>query len=376
VEGEPRTEGKRSFLGWLEARVNVTEIVSFLSVFGLLPTELDSRKPLRPALREALSQPLPAYARWPRVLGILAFILFNLLAVTGMMLAFYYQPTDQAAYASVTAIARDVSLGSLVHQVHHWAATLFLIILALRVIRLFISGLYTRGRELIWMAAVMAFVLGTFLDLTGRLLPWDATGYWTTVRAREVIAPLPFVGPAVAFLVGGTGIDSLVLTRFYVLHIAVFPLAMIALFYLHFASVRRVGMSRGADAPSRRPLPAAMYDVLLLVIFLVGVLITFAIVWPRPFVVMADPLSTPPDAHPPWYLLAPHAVLEFAPAIIPRVLRGVLLVGLLAGVLTLPFLDRSVSPEKRNRAFFNLGVAIMVAWVVLAIAGWRLEVTR
>lgn len=376
MEAEGRTEGKRSFLGWLEARVNVTEIVSFLSVFGLLPTELDSRKPVRQALREALSQPLPAYARWPRVLGILAFILFNLLAVTGMMLAFYYQPTDQAAYASVTAIARDVSLGSLVHQVHHWAATLFLIILAARVIRLFVSGLYTRGREVIWMAAVMAFVLGTFLDLTGRLLPWDADGYWTTVRAREAIDQLPLIGPAVAFLVGGPGIDSLVLTRFYFLHIAIFPMALLTLFYLHFASVRRVGMSRTGDAPSRRPLPAAMYDVLLLVIFLVGVLMTFAVLWPRPFLAMADPLSTPPDARPPWYLLAPHAVLEFAPAIVPRFLRGLALVGLLAGVLTLPFLDRSETPEKRNRTFLYLGVGIMVAWIALTIAGWRLEVTR
>ena len=62
MEGRP-TEGKRSFLAWLEERVNLTEIVSFLSVFGLLPTELDTRKPLREAVSEALRQPLPSYAR-------------------------------------------------------------------------------------------------------------------------------------------------------------------------------------------------------------------------------------------------------------------------------------------------------------------------
>ena len=46
---DPNTGHKGSFLDWLEARVNLTEIVSFLSVFGLLPMELDSRKPFREA---------------------------------------------------------------------------------------------------------------------------------------------------------------------------------------------------------------------------------------------------------------------------------------------------------------------------------------
>src|SRR5512143_386325 len=139
MEARP-PEGRPSFLAWLEARVNLTEIVSFLSVFGLLPTELDTRKPLKAALSEALRQPLPSYARWPRVLGILSFILFLFLGLTGMMLAFYYQPTADTAYGSSTLIARDVAFGSLMHQVHRWAATLFLIILGLRVVRFFFSG--------------------------------------------------------------------------------------------------------------------------------------------------------------------------------------------------------------------------------------------
>jgi quinol-cytochrome oxidoreductase complex cytochrome b subunit len=368
--------GKRSFLGWLEARVNLTEIVSFLSVFGLLPTELDTRKPLREAIREALRQPLPSYARWPRVLGIVSFILFLFLAVSGTLLAFYYQPTADVAYGSATVISRDIRFGFLVHQVHGWAATLFLLVLAARVVRFFLAGLYSNGREVIWMAAVLAFFVGTFLDLTGRLLPWNATGYWTTVRALEVIDALPLIGPAVAFLVGGRDVDSLVLTRFYVLHIAVFPVAMLGLFYLHFSSVRRVGMSRVVAAPATRSFRVAMYDMLLIVIFLVGVLMTLAVIWPRPFEVAADLLHTPPDARAPWYLLAPHAVLESLPSIVPRFVSGLLLDAALAGVLFLPFLDRSPGEERRRRGFFILGLIVMAAWALLTWRGWLMEVSR
>ncbi len=373
---EAQPGGKRSFLGWIEARVNLTEIVSFLSVFGLLPTELDSRKPLRDALAEALRQPLPSYARWPRVLGILAFILFLFLALTGTMLAFYYQPTANEAYGSVTSIARDVAFGNLVNQVHRWAAILFLVILATRVIRFFFGGLYGRGREVIWMAAVMSFVVATFADLSGRLLPWDARGYWTTVRAREVTDALPGIGPLFTFLVGGTGLDSLVLTRFYVLHIVVFPVTLLLLFYLHFSSVRRVGMSRVDAAPASRSFRVALYDVTLLIIFLVGALITLAVLLPHSFDLAADPMTTPPNARPPWYLLAPHALQQALPPLVPVFLRGLFLEGLFAVVLFLPFLDRSPVAGKRRRLFVILGVAACVVWVILTWSGWHMEVRR
>ncbi len=373
---ESPTDRKRSLLGWLEARVNLTEIVSFLSVFGLLPTELDTRKPLREAVRDALRQPLPSYARWPRLLGILSFILFLSLALTGMMLAFYYQPTATEAYGSVTSIARDVAFGMLIHQVHRWAATLFLVILAARVLRFFFSGLYGGGREMVWMVAVATWAVGTLADLTGQLLPWDARAYWSTVRARELAEALPGVGALFAVLVGGSGLDSLVLTRFYVLHIAVFPFLLLGLFYLHFSSVRRVGMSKVSAPSASRSLRVAMYDVLLIVVFLIGVLVTLAVMRPHPFDVVADPFTTPPDARPPWYLLAPQAFLESLPAIVPPFVRGLFLEGLFAAVLLLPFLERGDGTGSRRRLFFILGVIVVVAWFLLAWRGWHMEMVR
>ncbi len=373
---EGKTREKRSLLGWVEERINLTEIVSFLSVFGLLPTQLDPRKPLREAMREAMGQPLPSYARWPRVLGILAFILFLVLGLTGTLLAFYYQPTAGDAYSSVTSIARDVSFGYLINQIHRWAAILFLIILALRIVRFFFGGLYGHSREIIWVAAVVSFVVATFADLSGRLLPWDARGYWTTVRAREVTDALPFLGPLLTFLVGGTTLDSFTLTRVYVMHIVVFPVLLLTLFYLHFSSVRRVGMSRVDAPPASRSFRVALYDVTLLILFLVGALISLAVLLPHSFDVAADPLVTPPDARPPWYLLAPHALVQLFPAIVPVFARGLFVEAIFVFVLLLPFLDRTGGTGPNRRTYVILGVVACAAWVILTASGWYIEVRR
>ena len=368
--------GKRSFLAWVEERVSLTEIVSFLSLFGLLPTELDSRKPLREALAESLRRPLPSYARWPHVLGILSFILFLFLGLTGTMLAFYYQPTASEAYRSATSIARDVAFGSLVNQAHRWAAILFLLVLGLRVLRFFFGGLYGRGRELIWLAAIATFVVATFSDLSGRLLPWDARGYWTMVRAREVTDALPAIGPLSTFLVGGKGLDSLILTRFYVLHIFVLPIVLLLLFYVHFSSVRRVGLSHVDAAPTRRSLQVALYDVTMLIIFLIGGIITLAVLLPHSFDVVADTLVTPPNARPPWYLLAPHALQQMLPAIVPAFLRGLFVEGLFAVVLFLPFLDRTGGTGPHRKQLLAAGMVACLVWAALTVWGWQIEVRR
>jgi len=373
---EQPTRTNRSLLGWVEERVSLTEIVSFLSVFGLLPTELDTTKPLREALAESLRRPLPSYARWPHVLGIVSFVLFLILGVTGALLAFYYQPTAAEAYHSATAIARDVSMGALVAQVHHWASILFLAVLALRIVRFYFGALYGHGREIVWMVAIVTFVVAAVADLSGRLLPWDARGYWTMVRAREVTDALPGVGAVSTFLVGGAGLDSLILKRFYVLHMLVLPGALLLLFYVHFSSVRRVGLSHVVAAPRPRPLRVALYDVLLLLLFVIGGLITLSVLWPQAFDVVADPLSTPPNARPPWYLLAPHAVQQALPGALPMVVRGLFIEALFALILLLPFLDRSDATGPRRRLFLGLGAAACAGWAALTWLGWVLEVHR
>lgn len=370
---------KRAPFAWLESRFNLTEMFSLLTSFGMFPGDLDTRRPLGEALREALDRPLPSYARWPRVLGLLSFILFLFVGLTGILLAFYYQPTASEAFGSVTTIVRDVSFGWFVHQTHHWGATALLAILLIRLWRFYFQGLYKTPREAIWIVALLTFLVATHADLTGRLLPWDERGYWTAVRAVELLFALPVVGPLFASLIGGTNIDSLVLTRFYVLHVMVLPACLVVLFYLHFSSVRRVGLSPGSGAgrTGHGAYKVYLYNLLILAVLILGGLITLATLWPERFGVPADPLVTLPGVRPPWYLLAAHGLVEKLPAIVPRGLRGLVVEAILLACILLPFLDRSPGKTARERRTAILvGAAVLLLWAAFTVVGFRLETGR
>jgi quinol-cytochrome oxidoreductase complex cytochrome b subunit len=367
---------KRSLTGWLEERFNLTEIFAFLTSFGLFPAELDSSKPLRAAIREALSRPIRSYARWPRVLGIISVLLFAFLVLTGVMLAFYYQPTPTEAYESVTTIVRDVSFGWFVHQVHGWAARAFLLVLLIRLWRFYFQGLYKQPREALWVVAILTFLAATHSDMTGRLLGWDAQGYWTSVRAVEILYSLPVLGPLFAFLIGGSNLGSLVLVRFYFLHVAVLPGLFMILFYLHFSGVRRFGLSE-TSAGSRSGLGlyrVYLFNLLILIVLIFGSLITLATLVPAPFELPADPFNTPQGVSAPWYLLASHAFLESFPAFVPRWIRAFFLEGILVFSIILPFVDRSRGRTYRERRVaILLGIGVLTGWILFTWLGYGLE---
>lgn len=375
----PNDRGSKrgSISSWLEERFNLTEMFSFAASFGLFPAELDTKRPFREALYEAVRRPLPSYGRWPRVLGILSLLVFVFLGATGILLAFYYQPTAGEAYRSVTSIVRDVSFGWFLHQAHRWSARLLLIILLVRMWRLFFQGMYKSPREALWIVALLTFLVATQADLTGRLLTWNADGYWTTVRALEVLYSLPLVGPLFAFLIGGERIDSLVLTRFYVLHLAAIPFILVGLFYLHFSGVRRVGLSAvaGESRSASGGLKVHLYNLLILMVLLFGALVTLVTLVPVPYIEAADPLITPAGARPPWYLLAAYGLIEVFPSTWPRWLPGLAIVATLAAALLLPFLDRSPGREARQRPLaIAIGAAVLIVWVWFTWYGFRLEV--
>jgi ubiquinol-cytochrome c reductase cytochrome b subunit len=326
-----------------------------------------------------MHRPVQSYARWPHILGILSFLLFVFLVATGVLLVFYYHPTATEAYRSVTTIVRDVNFGWFVHQSHLWGARLFLVILLVRLWRFYFHGIYKAPREALWMISVVTFLVSCHADLTGRLLSWNASGYWTTVRALEILYALPVLGPGFEFLVGGPRIDSLVLTRFFILHVVGLPTILLILFYLHFSGVRLIGLSSDTSArPSEgRTLKVHLFNTLVLAVLVFGCLVTLATLLPAPYMPPADPLVTLPDARPPWYFIASYAVLEIFPRSWPRWVPGLGVVLTLAATLLLPLLDRSPARTARERRpAIVVGAAVIALWVFFTWLGYRIEVGR
>ncbi|MEW6367894.1 MAG: cytochrome b N-terminal domain-containing protein [Acidobacteriota bacterium] len=339
-------------LDWFEARLNLTELFSFLTSFGLFIVELDTRKPIREALPEALKRPIPSYARWPRVLGILTLLIFLFQVSSGLLLAFYYRPATPGAYESVRTIVRDVSLGWFIHQMHFWGSSALILILLARILRHYFDGLYRAPRELLWVLSFLLFIAATHADFSGRILTWESTTYWSTTRALELFSLLPFVGTAFAFLVGGSNIGDAALTRFYFIHIVFLPLALLALFYLHFLVVRRVGLSPAPGEAAQQGILAYkryLLNLLIVLVLVFGLLVTLSVLFPLPFDKKADVLTTPAGALPPWYLLPAFGFVTLTPHFIPNPIKGTIVLLTLVAVTLLPFLDRPAAQSPTGR---------------------------
>jgi len=370
------SEEKSSVLDWFSRRLNVTEIFSLLTSYGVYYGELDSRLPLKEALAEARQRPVVLYSRWPRVLSLIAVVLLALELLTGGLLALYYLPTPGTAHTSLGTILRDVHFGAFVHQMHFWGGQLLILVLILRVIRYFLGAFYLPPRELIWVFGALLLLVAFHLDLTGRALLMTDQGYWSSVRALEIVGRVPIYGPLIHFLVGGGGafISELTLIRFYILHVAVLPIAAVVLIYMHFSSIRRVGLGRDPDMRKVQPKGVMRNQLLTLAIILTlvfGLLVTLAVVAPKPFYREADPFATVPGIGPPWYLLAPFGFFEWMPDFVPQWFAGLILFLAFTVFLVMPFLHRSPKGTTGRRIALTLGLLVMVIWVVFSVYGAR-----
>jgi len=68
-------------------------------------------------------------------------------AITGILLTIYYVPTPDHAYDSVQYITTQVPLGWLIRGLHHWGASLMIIVVVLHMLRVILLGAYKFPRE-------------------------------------------------------------------------------------------------------------------------------------------------------------------------------------------------------------------------------------
>lgn len=183
-------------------------------------------------------------------LGVISFGLFVILAVSGVLLMFYYVPSVDQAYSRMLDLSGTVAFGTLLRNMHRWAAHGMVAVVLLHMCRVFYTASYRAPREFNWVIGVILLLLTLFASFTGYLLPWDQLAFWAVTVGTSIAGYAPVVGEQMRFLLLG---DRLVgqeaLLRFYVLHVAVLPGAITLLVAVHFWRIRKDGgLSRPADA--------------------------------------------------------------------------------------------------------------------------------
>lgn len=177
---------------------------------------------------ETLDAPAIGFRAWLQTTGGIVAVLLLTQFLTGVLLAFYYVPSVDHAYTTVSYIEKVVSSGSWLRSVHHYGSQWLAVFIFLHVIQLFATRTYLAHRVQ-WIASILLLALIMAAGGTGYSLPWDARAFFSTRVAEGLMGGLPFAGGmARLWLLGGTDISTLTLSRFFALHVLVIPALMSA----------------------------------------------------------------------------------------------------------------------------------------------------
>ncbi|QDT52980.1 Menaquinol-cytochrome c reductase cytochrome b subunit [Caulifigura coniformis] len=344
---------------------------------------LDDRTGYRDLMHEALREHIPGGARWRYVWGSTLTFVFMVQVVTGFALWAGYSPSSGTAWESVYYIQHEMTLGSVLRGVHHFAAQAMVVLMAVHLMQVVIDGAYKAPREMnFWLGLVlMQIVLG--LGLTGYLLPWDQKGYYATRVATEIMGSTPGIGPQIQQLAqGGPSYGHHTLTRFFALHAGILPALLVAFLALHIYVFRRHGIT--AKQPYRKPDSEFWPDqVLMDAVACLAILATLLLlaVWKgAELSAPANPASGFSAARPEWYYLFLFRFLKFGWVSHAGEVTGlgeafgaVVLPGILMTIIALmPFIARVKGGHKFNVGFLVLvvlgsvgltGVALYEDWI-------------
>ena len=106
----------------------------------------------------------------------------------------------------------------------------------------------------------------------GYVLPWGNMSFWGAQVIVNLFGTIPAIGPGlVEWIRGDYGIADATLNRFFALHVAAVPLALLLLVVLHLVALHRTGsnnpdgieikakLGRRRQAARRHPLPSLLH---------------------------------------------------------------------------------------------------------------------
>lgn len=337
---------------------------------------LDHRTGIETAIRKFLYEEIPASSGWHQVFGSVAVFLFLVQAFTGILLAFNYAPTPGEAYNSLRYILTELTGGRLMRGLHHWGASMMIVIVVLHMVQVFLYGSYKKPREATWMVGVLLLLLTLAYGLTGYLLPWDNRAYWGTVVTTQIAGKAPLLGAYLVRLLGGEGAVGVVtFARFYGLHVLLLPPATTFLIALHVYLVRKHGVAPSPgdeELPKKKFYPEQVFKDTIAIFVAFAILFTLAVVVRVPLERLADPTDPSYIPRPEWYFLFLFQTLKLFEGPL-EVFGSVVLPGLaVLALILVPFIDRGTM-VKVSRRTFALSVVLLagLGWTGLTVAAIR-----
>jgi ubiquinol-cytochrome c reductase cytochrome b subunit len=291
---------------------------------------VDERTGSAPLMRKSLRYVFPD--NWSFLLGEVALYSFVVLVATGVYLTLFFEPSTAdavyhgpykplqglhmtEAYRSVVNISFTVKAGLLIRQTHHWAADVFIVAIALHLLRIFFTGAFRKPRDLTYYIGLTMLLLALLEGYVGYSLVDDLLSGMGLAIGYSVALSFPFVGANLAALIwdgpfpGGHDFWS----RMYVAHVFLLPIAIGSLLGLHLLLVaarhhtqfrRELRQTERTVVgvptfPGQTPRSVGLVFSVAAVLFLLGGLVQINPIWLwGPYHVGAGTNGAQPD----WYL--------------------------------------------------------------------------
>lgn len=331
---------------------------------------IDRRTGIDALLRGALDEPIPGGARLAYIFGSGLLFLFISQVITGVFLALYYVPSADHAHTTVAYITKAVTAGSFLRSLHAYGASAMVVVMLMHLSQTYIYGAYKGHRELLWLSGCVLFSLILGMAFTGYLLPWDQRAYFATAVGTNAASEVPLAGETIKRLMrGGNEMGTLTISRFFVAHVFLIPSCIFAIVAAHIFFFRKAGAAGPVDehptAPTQKTemfYPRQVLMDLSLTTLLIAALGFLSFLYPVNLGPPANPADTQYIPRPEWYYLPVFQWLKYWHGSLSVI--GILVIPgiVIAGIIALPFLDRSVERRPWKRP------AAMTAYTVVALS--------
>jgi len=261
-----------------------------------------------------------------RHLGTLAFMMFWLLALSGIYLYAALDTSVDDAYRSIDQLSRQQwYLGGVLRSLHRYAADAFVVLMLGHLLREALFGRYRGFRRFSWLTGVPLLLLVFISAIGGFWLNWDQLGQFSALATAEWLDHLPFfAAPLTRNFLNAAALSDRLFSLLVFVHLGVPLLSVFALWF----HIQRI--SRAAVFPPR-PL-AIGTGMTLLALALVAPVMSHA---PADLAIVPGALSFD------WLLLFVHPlVYATSPGFVWMLLSAALLL-----LFALPFLPQlAVAP--------------------------------
>jgi ubiquinol-cytochrome c reductase cytochrome b subunit len=287
-------------------------------------------------------------------LGMLTFVIFIILGITGALLMLWYEPILDRAWTSVQKINDTIPYGFHIRNIHYHASNAMVMMALLHMYYQYFSGRYKIRNEILWVTGIIIGVLTILEAFTGYDIIFSERAELAISIAASLTNSIPVLGPQMREAFFGAGFHDFIL-RFYTFHVFMLPIALLGLMVVHF--------------------PRFMVFDVPMVFAISGAIMLTGGVFPVGLGLPFQPETPPGITVPEWYLTGLYAFLR---TMFDKFTTGVAWPGLfIFALLIVPFIDRYKKFSWKDRPIVTaIGITSLAQIIVTTYWGFYIDPDR